>query len=83
MCCDSFSVSSVWYWIKNEVSLGSMDPPLDPLIVSGSVPMVSVEEPLESSAEFVGARTLDDGASFIRMRLLGLSVFGFPDPFAL
>jgi len=55
----------------------------DPLIVSGSVPIVSMEEPLESSAEFVAAGTLDDGASFIRMHLLGLSVFGFPDPFAL
>ena len=60
-----------------------MDPMDDPLIVSGSVPMVSMEEPLESSAEFVAAGTLDDGASFIRMHLLGLSVFGFPDPFAL
>ena len=83
MCCDSFSASSGWYWIKNEVSLGSIDPMEDPLIVSGSVPMVSVEEPLESSAEFVAAKPLDDGASFIRMHLLGLSVFGFPDPFAL
>lgn len=47
------------------------------------VPVVSLEEPLEDSGEFVAAGTLDESASFIRMRLLDLSVFGFADPFAL
>ena len=51
--------------------------------VSVVVPMDAVEHLMDCSAEFVAAGTLDDGASFIRMRLLGLSVFGFPDPFAL
>jgi len=60
-----------------------MDPLIDPLTISVSIPMVSLEEPMDGSAEFVAGRTLDDGASFIRMHLLGLSVFGFPDPFAL
>ena len=83
LCLDSFSANSGWYWIKNEWSLGSMDPSLDPLRFSVSVPMVSLEEPLDSSAELVAAKPLDDGASFIRMRLLDLSVFGFADPFAL
>jgi hypothetical protein len=69
--------------MKNELSLGSMGPLKDPLVISVSVPMVSLEESMDGSAEFVAAGTLDDGASFIRMRLIGLSVFGFPDPFAL
>ncbi len=38
--------------------------------------MVSVEEPLEGSADLVAAKPLDDGASFIRMRLVELSVLG-------
>ena len=50
--------------------------PLEPLRFSVSVPMVSVEEPLEGSADFVAADPLDDGASFIRMRLVELSVLG-------
>jgi hypothetical protein len=60
-----------------------MDPMEDPLRFSVSVPMVSLEEPLDSSAELVAAKPLDDGASFIKMRLLGLSVFGFADPLPL
>jgi len=49
---------------------------LEPLGFSLSVPMVSLKETLEWSAEFGAARPLDDGASFIRMHLLELSVLG-------
>ena len=55
---------------------------LEPLGFSLSVPMVSLEEALEWSAEFDAARPLDDGASFIKMTLLGLSVLGSANPFA-
>ena len=53
---------------------------LEALLVS--VPVCSLELSLEWSADFDAAEPLDDGASFIRMCLLGLSVVGFADPFA-
>ena len=56
--------------------------PLEALRSSVGVPVVSVEPSMEWSADFVAAEPLDVGASFIRMLLLGLSVFGFADPFA-
>lgn len=49
---------------------------LEPLRFSLSVPMVSLEEAMEWFADFVAAEPLDDGASFIRMRLVELSVLG-------
>ena len=56
--------------------MGSIDSMEDPLRVAISVPMASVEMSLEGSADFFAAEPLDDGASFIRMRLVGLSVLG-------
>ena len=50
---------------------------------SVSSPIDAPEHSLEQSGEMVAARPLDDGASFIKMRLLGLSVFGFADPLPL
>jgi hypothetical protein len=45
--------------------------------------MVSVETSLEWVADFFAAEPLDGSGRFIRMLLLGLSVFGFGDPSAL